>query len=370
MCVIIYRKPGVTIPQQKLESACLVNPDGMGLIAIDRGKLVLRKYFDKKGNNPEHLAKFFEDTKDLTVYAHLRFRTRGATDIENVHPFSVLSKKKHGVDVQFMHNGTISGFGNEKSCDSKVFAKEILTPLLERTFYDVGDQKLLHDPLVRTILEKYAMKNSVFLLADNFGNHRIINYEEGKDFGGWWASNEYSFNRFHRSPNYSSSYHNASTYKADEWKKDEYWKKDSLQDDKKAVTVPFVPIGSTSPVGGPNTKVIYDSEGKIVGGVVGRPFDDEVPFNTEAQNDSKPKEVATKPNTTPTLPKRERFIDVAQLSNLAEVVNLSSDDIKDLIDDYPEEAYMLIRDLIKELYDRDAELDDMADAEEALRSVA
>ena len=343
MCVIIHRKPGIDIPFAKLESACHVNADGMGLIAIDRGKLELRKFFEPKGNKPETLAKFLEDAKDLHVYAHLRFRTKGATDKDNVHPFGVLTSKKHGVDLQFMHNGTLSDFGTKTECDSKQFAKTILRPLAERFLKSMEPNDLLHDTVFCSILDSYAGNNSVFLLTDNLGNHRIINYDNGKEFDGWWASNDYSFNRYHRSKDDGINYgYGRST----RWERDDNWVGGSPQTEKKTtvISLPSVPAGDT-----------------------GRPFDDEIPFNTAKEEAG---EVITSKVISPTTPQRERFTDRAELRNLSDVCQLSSEHIKDLIDEYPEEAYMLIRDLLKELYDRDMEADDHADFAEELRSVA
>jgi hypothetical protein len=333
MCVIIYRKPNATIDFNKIESACKVNSDGMGLIAIDRGKLELRKFFTGKGNDPETVAKFLEESKDLHVYAHLRYRTKGATDKENVHPFGVLKKARHGIDVQFMHNGTLQDFGTDKWCDSKHFVKSLLTPLSEKLLKSMEPTELLHDDTYCTILEKYAGRGSVFLLADNEGGHRIINYDNGKEFDGWWASNEYSFNAYHRTPKKEEK-----TYGY--WTGKNNWERDWVQTDtKKDVTLAAVPVPAAAPV-----------------------KSGEVPFDT-AKAEAKAIEVKLPPN--PTVVKRERFVELAGITSLSDVVGLSNMEISDLVDEYPEHAVVLILDLLKELYDRDSEYEDMADAREA-----
>jgi hypothetical protein len=335
MCVIIYRQPNTTIDFEKLRSACTVNPDGMGLISIDRGKLELRKHFTGKGNSPETLQKFFEDTKDLHVYAHLRYRTKGATDKENVHPFGVLKKAKHGVDLQFMHNGTLSDYGTNSMCDSKHFVKSFLSPLSERllkTFDAPGD--LLHDPVYKAILEKYAGRSGVFLLADNLGNHQIINYNEGKEFDGWWASNEYSFNRFHREKDEGSRYYSYGYGKG--------FERDFPQKaEAKPVSVAAVPAVSSGTAAA----------------------SEEVPFDIAKAEASKG--VTVKSPANPTLSKRERFTSLAGVTSLSDLVGLSNREVADLVEEYPEHAVILILDLFKELYDRDREYDDMADAREA-----
>lgn len=324
MCVIIYRKPGITIPYDKLKSACYVNADGMGIVTIDRGKMHLRKYFWDDGNDPDVLAKALEDNISCDSYIHLRFRTKGATDSSNVHPFGVLKEKKHGMDLQFMHNGTIPDFGTDADCDSKDFVKKILSPLSERLLRGMDKEELVNDPIYTALLQKYAGKGSVFLLADNFGNHNIINMDNGKQFEGWWTSNEYSFNRYHREPDYTSA----------RYYRDMDWETGKVQAETKKPTVvalpPSKPEGDSKP-----------------------PFNDDIPFETE--------------NKGPVIPKRETFIEMAGLTSLADVCQLTNLQVQDLVEEAPEMASLLILDLLKELYDRDNEYDDRADYE---RSVA
>jgi len=210
---------------------------------------------------------------------------------------------------------------------------------------------LLHDHVFCSILDSYAGSNSVFLLTDNLGNHRIINYDNGKEFEGWWASNEYSFNRYHRSKSEGVTYGYGRYGTTTNWERDHDWDvKDSPQTEKKNTVITLAPL--------PESNTTSDT---------GRPFDDEIPFNTAKEEAG---EVVTKKGISPTIPQRERFTDRAEIRNLSDVCQLSSEHIKDLIDEYPEEAYMLIRDLLKELYDRDMEADDHADFAEDQRSVA
>jgi hypothetical protein len=346
MCVIIHRAPGITIPFEKLQSACIVNADGMGIVAYDRGKLELRKFFDPKGNDPEILQQHLEAAKDLHVYVHLRYRTKGSTDKANVHPFGVLKNKKHGMDIQFMHNGTLQDYGTSDTCDSKHFVKTLLTPLSEKLLKAVEPDVLIHDKTYLDILNKYAGKSSVFLLADSFGNHQIVNYDCGKEFDGWWASNEYSFNRTHREPsrtykNYSKGYYlngKWTEYESSPQADAPQWGKYTDYEEKKVISLPPLP-----PEG---TESVSDSRA---------PFNDEVPWKEEV------KEVAKKAPISPTLPTRERFIDIAEINDLSEVCQLSRVHIEDLVEEYPEQAVLLIMDLLKELYDKDLAMDEAAE---------
>jgi predicted glutamine amidotransferase len=302
MCVIIHRTPGIEIPFDKLRSACIVNPDGMGLAIADRGKVELRRIYRSNGNDVDELAKFLEDNKNYNVFAHLRFRTKGNKDAVNVHPFTVLTKKRHGMDVQFMHNGTLPDFGTTDWCDSKHFAETLLQPLLLRFLQSGMDyDEVLKDPILKSILESYSRKSSTFLLLDNEGNDLKIG--EGKQFEGWWASNEYSFNRHHREPN--------------------------------------------------KPTVVYSSAYR---GANNRPFNDSVPWTENSKASTKPSGGAMNRQPSAATP-RETFCEMAGLDSLEDCAGFSEATIDDLVTLYPEKAKVLIQDLILALY-REAHVDE------------
>lgn len=327
MCVIIHRKPGIELPFDKLKSACIVNPDGFGVLIPDRGKLEMRRVYAPNGNNAEALAKLFEEAKDLNVYAHLRFRTKGPRDLTNVHPFTVVSKKTDGIDVQFMHNGTLTDFGNDIACDSRAFTFEIVRPLYRMVADKVGKERALYDPLFGKLLAKYAGAGSVFTLVDSLGNSLIVNKKQGYDFEWGWASNKYSFDRAHRESTYST-YYQSNAYKD--------YKRSSHQ-------------GDACAVGGTGTATDKD-------------LNDELPWDPPKKKAAATLPTVSKGTDTPAVivtekkmaepNPRQSFMDVAEIHCLSEVLALSRENIEDLVAEYPEHAVLLIEDLIAELYDR------------------
>lgn len=335
MCVIIHRKPNVDIPFEKLQSACTVNADGFGLVIPDRGKLEVIKQFDSKGNDPEKLAKLLEKAKDKDVFVHLRFKTKGATDLKNVHPFIVSTRKSAGIDVQFMHNGTLSDFGNQADCDSKVFAAEIIAPLYRSMINTYAPEKALNAPVFTKILKKFAGNGSVFTLVDGLGNYVIINRDNGKEFEGWWASNEYSFNRTHREP--ASAYNSRTGYYGNAGYK---YKGGSLQKEE-------IKSSSSSMVEKGGRDSVVDSTPFTTtpktGGAVPR-----IPDITGTTNH---KSIVPR-GDMPKPPQRKSFCEEVGIDDLEEITLLSPDNIKDLVAEYPEHASLLIMDLITELYDR------------------
>ena len=323
MCVIIHRQPNVDIPFDKLKSACIVNGDGWGIAIPDRGKLELRRVYEPKGNDPDKIARILEDAKDQDVFLHLRFKTRGATDLKNVHPFTVASKKHDGIDLQFMHNGTLSDFGNQADCDSKVFAREIVRPLYQALRSDLGNNAI-KSPLFSKIMHKYAGTSSLFALVDSLGNSLIVNKDRGHQFEGWWASNEYSFNRTHREPTYST-----------------YYTGRSLQ---KETTTAGTSTAQSFTVGRSDTVVTGDTTAPF------GPATHSPTATPDVTGIKGAKKIVSKAKLSYPA-KRQTFCDVAEITSLEECTLMSKANVEELVADFPEHAALLIMDLLAELYD-------------------
>ena len=200
MCVIISRNPGIEIDQQKIESACQVNPHGFGISIVDRGKIETIREYKDSGNCSKRVLKILEDAKDQHVFVHLRFSTKGARNVDNCHPFSLFRGDEN--EHMFMHNGTLFSYGDDDVSDSREFAEKLLAPLTEAFYASKGDA-LFTDPAYKEIVEKFRNANSVFTLYDAKGNNLILG--SGVQHEGWWSSNDYSFNRYHREPQKDSS---------------------------------------------------------------------------------------------------------------------------------------------------------------------
>lgn len=217
MCVILELKPNVDFNFDKLSIACEINSDGYGLLVQDRGKMECIKSYNPKGNDPEEVMKLLDDAKGLHRLLHLRFSTAGSKNVDNCHPFQVLNKADHGVDLFFMHNGTLMGFSKtgDSFSDSYHFNEKILKPLIASLRYSHGPTYLEQDYL------KYLLKevagHSVFTLFDNQDN--LLKIENSSCFSpaeGIWASNSYSFKETHSryNSNYSSSGQSAVPFRA------------------------------------------------------------------------------------------------------------------------------------------------------------
>lgn len=203
MCVIIVREPGISIPEDKLELACDINKHGFGISWVHKGRLKTEYSLDAP-NDPKEVIKLLKQLNKYRVYLHLRHATVGEVTSDNSHPFKLLRKEQDGMDLVLFHNGTLYDWSpkdpnlKDKS-DTWNFVHAYAQPLARKMMSGVGGfNKLLTDDTFKYSIAREAGYSSKFLLADNFGNYTILgNQKDWKDFDGWRASNDYSFQASH-----------------------------------------------------------------------------------------------------------------------------------------------------------------------------
>lgn len=195
MCVIIHKPENIVIPPEKIESAWQNNKDGFGVTFDDRGQFHIRKFLTKE---PDEINKFLEELKGCDTMMHLRFKTKGSVDRTNLHPFSVLTEKKDGANLQFYHNGTLSSFGDKDVSDTNDFNETIVKPMykLLNTKYDGDIDAMLDDKFAESVMEGFRNTGSVFCLYGS--NGQWIHWGKGVSFDGWWASNDSYFDSYKR----------------------------------------------------------------------------------------------------------------------------------------------------------------------------
>jgi len=194
MCQIFQVNPGVVVPFDKFKLACEHNGDGYGFIINDRNKFEVRKEFDPNGNDPDKIYKLLEDARDCQTALHLRFRTAGNKDVDNNHPYQVLKKDEDGIDLWFMHNGTLQEWKdvNKDYSDSRNLNDVVLKGMFKAAYAKYGED-YLEELWLRHSLRALKNQTSAFTFNDSLGKRLILGSTHSKEFDGWWASNEYSF---------------------------------------------------------------------------------------------------------------------------------------------------------------------------------
>lgn len=306
MCVIIHRPAALEIPFNKLKVACQKNNDGFGISVFDRGKLEIRRVWEPKGNDPELLAKMLEEAKDHEVFVHLRLRSVGNISIDNVHPFLFIDEDNR--QYALMHNGTMQDYNRGKGrTDSEVFAQEIVKPLVNNW---KNDNPLLDEDFKRLVRNFAGVGTyNKIVVMNNLGSSVIVNKDAGCEvIPGVWASNAHSFEDY-------ASY--------------SYGKGGSSS------TVPFrsttQSTGTTKGHGGGNDATKATTAGTA------KPEEKPVLKAVPAED------IKAKP--------RDLFIDKAGLNSLEEAaVIFTEHDIRELVENYPDDAVSLILDLLDEIY--------------------
>lgn len=190
MCVIIVKPTGQRLTDEQIENCYINNPDGMGYMYAEDGKVHADKFL------PENLGQVLEvfrklDNRDAVI--HFRFRTTGEVTSSHCHPFRVLKKNRKLPDLFFMHNGTFSVNTREGENDTIAFKNQVLKPILS------ANPDLLNDSKFMDMLEKMDSWSRLAFL-DGEGNITLTRESSWIKRNGCTLSNSYSLDSSHRLP--------------------------------------------------------------------------------------------------------------------------------------------------------------------------
>jgi glutamine amidotransferase len=185
MCLIFRKPAGSEVDFQTFASAYRVNSDGFGLMYASKGRVhAIRGLYTL-----DESWDLYNQHKHRKLAVHFRYATHGAVNLGNCHPFQVLDKDQHGMDLYMMHNGVIQGLDHipKNLSDTRVFVDHILRPkLLEYTGEAIFKAEL------RAALGKDLGKFNRLLFMDGRGRTSIVNWDAGVERAGTWFSNSYS----------------------------------------------------------------------------------------------------------------------------------------------------------------------------------
>ena len=173
MCIAIMKSENKKINKATLKRCYDANPDGAGFMYAENKELTVQKgYFTFK-----EFYKEYKPHENKQVLLHFRIKTHGKIDKKNCHPFLVNN------GLGFIHNGIITGYGDDKESDTIAFNKAILKKIVAKH----GNNSLFDDPMVELIENVIGYSKLVFL--DRHGNYKIMNEDKGSWSDGVWYSN-------------------------------------------------------------------------------------------------------------------------------------------------------------------------------------
>ena len=171
MCIAILNTKG-QIKDKHIKNSWDNNDQGAGMLWNENGQMQTFKTYDYK----EFLSKYKElrkNPKINKIVLHFRIATSGHDKYVNLHPFKVND------NLGFVHNGIISGLGDQKHSDTFYF-NDMLKKL--------PDNFLSNDTTRELISSYIGYSKLIFLDADD--KHTIINENLGKWEGLNWYSND------------------------------------------------------------------------------------------------------------------------------------------------------------------------------------
>ena len=153
----------------------------------NNGDLVIKKIIPK--NAQEFIQFYRADIQGRDCAFHLRMRTHGAIDLINCHPYEVLNRAEHGIDLWLMHNGILStgNKANEKLSDTWHYINDYLKPML------AGNPDFAFHPAFQALIADHIGGSNKFVLMDNEGRSVVINESAGVYWAGLWLSNTYAW---------------------------------------------------------------------------------------------------------------------------------------------------------------------------------
>jgi len=188
MCLLVTQSSSSPVLSDAwLENFYDYNSDGVGVMFSNNGDLVIKKIIPK--NAQEFIQFYRADIQGRDCAFHLRMRTHGAIDLINCHPYEILNRAEHGIDLWLMHNGILStgNKANEKLSDTWHYINDYLKPML------AGNPDFAFHPAFKALVADHIGGSNKFVLMDNEGRSVVINESAGVYWAGLWLSNTYAW---------------------------------------------------------------------------------------------------------------------------------------------------------------------------------
>lgn len=188
-----------------LEDIFKTNSDGVGAMyaTTKHGLRVVKDLPRDAAACTAFIRRLPDDDRDLAI--HFRWRTHGATDLENCHPYMV----KPGLAM--MHNGILAhgNAADPSKSDTWHYIHNYLAPLEEKY------PGITEDENFQCVVENDIADNR-FVFLDSHGVLTIYNRDQGIEHEGLWFSNTYAWHPEMLIKGYKKTYA-LTSYRGDKW---------------------------------------------------------------------------------------------------------------------------------------------------------
>jgi hypothetical protein len=185
MCLIINKPANFNFNDAWLKDFFSYNQDGFGIMYAEDSVLHIVKKVPK---SDKEFLKEMKKIEAKEAVIHLRMRTHGEINEANTHPYPVLNRVEHGIDLWMVHNGVLSAAAKDKPhmSDTWHYIRDTIKPMLSL------HPELLHLPSFQELIAEHIGNNRLVFM-DNHGTVTTINNKQGLMFQGCWLSNTYAW---------------------------------------------------------------------------------------------------------------------------------------------------------------------------------
>ncbi len=188
MCLLVNQQSTSPILSDEwLSDFYSYNSDGIGVMYANNGELIVKKLLPQSADDFIQFYREYIAGKDCAF--HLRMRTHGDIDLDNCHPYPILNRLEHGIDLWLMHNGILStgNKADESKSDTWHYIEDYLKPMLS------ANPDFAFHPSFSEIVGEHIGSSNKFILMDNEGRQTVINQKSGVYWAGLWLSNTYAW---------------------------------------------------------------------------------------------------------------------------------------------------------------------------------
>lgn len=243
MCLLVTQSANTVFDDDFLKGVYNLNSDGIGVMFAENDSLNIMRCIPV--TEQDFIDFFRTNIQGRNCAWHARMRTHGDIDLDNCHPYQVISAEE-GYPLYLAHNGILS-MGNAadtSKSDTWHYIQDYLRPTL------LKNPEFFMTEAFRKIISAHIGSNNKFVLMDAYGNVVTINKTSGVTHNGAWLSNTYAWDttgtvhevRSYKSGGYSRGY--ANVYGGNFYDDEEYWN----------------PVGKNVVAGQATTKAVPDED--------------------------------------------------------------------------------------------------------------
>ena len=322
MCVIIQLPANKVLPKKTLEDAYDTNPHGWGMMYPDKSKKSGIIYYKKVADFNKFWQAWQDVPTDVERAIHFRIKTHGDINDANCHPFFPADY------IGLMHNGTIDvDLTDSFMSDTHNFAKYKVTPLI-KTLDEIGVD-FMTDKGFKELMENWSGFSKLLFMSPDGKTLRTNDFQWVVHDGCYFSNSHslYKTSNKRSFTGYRSNRHYDYEYDYDNWNKKEY---EALEKESNVLSLPA-------------KKDVLDIKSDLYSGFKTDQEGQDYVKSKENEDDKYDEVIDGQCDVI----EEEEDQEVTYTAN--ELLMLAPNDLADWVQDNPEQATLMLEDLLLQL---------------------